>query len=169
VYEGLDAKISHYLTARTPPELFNLVFSRLENDFETKNAGSSTRAQSSSSTPRVRSELNHDLLTFGRPCPTPGGRSLQGLVGDVLSLIWVSRRGLTESELLDILEIPHSLWSPLHLAMVRSYVLPRPHNNLGQISLAQADSNMPHRPTGGVVGEQVGLPHVLPRLHATSR
>ena len=41
VYEGLDAKISHYLTARTPPDLFNLVFSRLESDFETKNAGSS--------------------------------------------------------------------------------------------------------------------------------
>lgn len=91
VYEGLDAKISHYLTARTPPDLFNLVFSRLESDFETKNAGSS-------------------------------GKSLQGLVGDVLSLIWVSRRGLTESELLDILNIPHSLWSPLHLAMEESLV-----------------------------------------------
>jgi hypothetical protein len=119
VYEGLDAKISHYLTARTPPDLFNLVFSRLESDFETKNAGSSapppihhfSRGSSCQST-------EHSSPPSWR-CWSKGGKSLQGLVGDVLSLIWVSRRGLTESELLDILNIPHSLWSPLHLAMVR--------------------------------------------------
>lgn len=43
------------------------------------------------------------------------------LVGDAMSLIWASRRGLTESELLDILgsngqPLPKAVWSPLYLA-----------------------------------------------------
>lgn len=73
-----------------------------------------------------RSRTQVALLAEHRYCPSStltkfsGGRSLQGMVGDILSLVWVSRRGLTETELLDILAIPHSLWSPLHLALVRS-------------------------------------------------
>ena len=47
-------------------KLFELVFARLEKDFE------KTRA---------------------------------GLVGDALALLWVSRRGLSESELVGILEV----------------------------------------------------------------
>ena len=44
------------------------------------------------------------------------------LVGDVLSLLWASRRGLTETELLDALgengePLPQAVWSPLFLAM----------------------------------------------------
>jgi tetratricopeptide (TPR) repeat protein len=43
------------------------------------------------------------------------------LVGDALSLIWASRRGLSESELLDMLgtngqPLPRAVWSPLFLA-----------------------------------------------------
>ena len=44
------------------------------------------------------------------------------LVGDVLSLLWASRRGLSETELLDALgengePLPQAMWSPLYLAM----------------------------------------------------
>lgn len=44
------------------------------------------------------------------------------LVGDTLSLLWASRRGLSESELLQALgdengPLPHAKWSPLYLAM----------------------------------------------------
>ena len=33
VFEQLDSRIDHFLTANTPPELFNLVFTRLQEDF----------------------------------------------------------------------------------------------------------------------------------------
>jgi tetratricopeptide (TPR) repeat protein len=44
------------------------------------------------------------------------------LVGEALSLIWASRRGLSEAELLDLLgdgdqPLAHALWSPLYLAV----------------------------------------------------
>ena len=44
------------------------------------------------------------------------------LVRDALSLLWAARRGLSESELLQLLgadgkPLPHSIWSPLYLAM----------------------------------------------------
>ena len=47
---------------------------------------------------------------------------MPGLVGDVLSLLWASRDGLSESELLEIMEfegkpIPKYCWSALHLAL----------------------------------------------------
>jgi tetratricopeptide (TPR) repeat protein len=50
-----------------------------------------------------------------------------GLVGDALSLIWASRRGLYESELLELLgtdgqPLPRAFWSPLFLAMEDSLV-----------------------------------------------
>lgn len=49
------------------------------------------------------------------------------LVGDALSLIWASRRGLTESELLEILgtdesPFPSARWSPLFLAARESLI-----------------------------------------------
>ncbi|MDP8255054.1 MAG: DUF4062 domain-containing protein [Candidatus Alcyoniella australis] len=45
------------------------------------------------------------------------------LVRDAMSLLWAARRGLSESELLDILNIPPLAWSPPHLAMDESLVL----------------------------------------------
>jgi len=44
------------------------------------------------------------------------------LVGDTLSLLWAARRGLSESELLEVLgtngePLPRAAWSPLYLAM----------------------------------------------------
>ncbi len=49
------------------------------------------------------------------------------LVGDVLSLIWAARRGLSEAELLEALgnagrPLPHAVWSPLRLAMADSLI-----------------------------------------------
>ncbi|MBI3610872.1 MAG: DUF4062 domain-containing protein [Nitrospirae bacterium] len=45
-----------------------------------------------------------------------------GLTGQALSWIWAARRGLTESELLELLAIPQAVWSPLYLALVESLV-----------------------------------------------
>jgi len=39
------------------------------------------------------------------------------LVRDAFSLLWAARRGLTESELLEVLEIPRVFWSPLFLGI----------------------------------------------------
>ncbi len=49
------------------------------------------------------------------------------LVGDSMSLIWASRRGLTEQELLELLgtedkPLPRAMWSPLYLAAEGSFV-----------------------------------------------
>jgi len=60
VFEQLDSRIDHYLTANTPPELFNLVFTRLQEDFAPKDKN------------------------FGEA----------GLIGNIMGLLWVSRRGM---------------------------------------------------------------------------
>ncbi len=39
-----------------------------------------------------------------------------GLVGDAMRALWAARRGLTEPELLDLLDVPGAVWSPLVLA-----------------------------------------------------
>jgi tetratricopeptide (TPR) repeat protein len=44
------------------------------------------------------------------------------LVADTLSLLWASRQGLNESELLKILNIPQAVWSPLYLALQNALV-----------------------------------------------
>jgi tetratricopeptide (TPR) repeat protein len=46
-----------------------------------------------------------------------------GLVGEALALLWAARRGLTESELLDLLVVPRALWSPMYLAAQDSLVV----------------------------------------------
>eukprot|EP01128_Nolandella_sp_AFSM9_P003370 TRINITY_DN1445_c0_g1_i2.p1 TRINITY_DN1445_c0_g1~~TRINITY_DN1445_c0_g1_i2.p1 ORF type:complete len:1454 (-),score=310.78 TRINITY_DN1445_c0_g1_i2:10-3903(-) len=82
-FENLESKLSHYLTARTPPQLFALSFQRLTDDF---------------------------------------GGLRKNLLKDVLSLLWVSRKGLTENELQEILSLPSAIWSPLFIAMSESIV-----------------------------------------------
>jgi hypothetical protein len=88
VHEALDARIAHYLTAATVPDLYDLVLERLEQDYE---------------------------------------RDRPGLVRDALSFVWAARRGLYESELLELLgspqsPLPRALWSPLYLALQESLV-----------------------------------------------
>ena len=40
-----------------------------------------------------------------------------GMVGEILSLIWAARKGLSESELLEITNIPPLFWAPLYHAI----------------------------------------------------
>jgi len=54
-------------------------------------------------------------------------RDRPGLVKDVMSLIWASRRGLSETEILELVgdgskPLPHAYWSSLYLALVESLV-----------------------------------------------
>jgi tetratricopeptide (TPR) repeat protein len=54
-------------------------------------------------------------------------RDRPGLVRDAMTLIWAGRRGLSETELLDLLgggdrPLPSAIWSPLHLAAEQSLV-----------------------------------------------
>ena len=58
-------------------------------------------------------------------CEEDYERQHPGLVRDVMRCTWASRRGLSESELLDLLgqdgqPLPHRLWSPLYLALEHS-------------------------------------------------
>jgi nephrocystin-3 len=82
-HEELRARIDHYLRASDPQELYELVLTRLEEDYE---------------------------------------KDRPGLVGEALTLIWTARRGLSETELLEIMEIPPLVWSPLSLALQDSLV-----------------------------------------------
>ena len=55
------------------------------------------------------------------------GRDREGLVCEVMSFIWASRRGLSETELLELLgkdkePMPRAYWSPLYLAAEESLV-----------------------------------------------
>lgn len=45
-----------------------------------------------------------------------------GLTEEVMSLIWAARHGLSESELLELMNIPQAIWSPLYLAIEESLV-----------------------------------------------
>ena len=47
-----------------------------------------------------------------------------GLVGEVFSLIWASRRGLAEGDLFDIIKIPPLFWAPLYNA-IESHLVTR--------------------------------------------
>lgn len=49
-------------------------------------------------------------------------RDNSGLTKDVMSLIWASRRGMSETELLDLINIPQAFWSPLKLSVEESLV-----------------------------------------------
>jgi tetratricopeptide (TPR) repeat protein len=49
-------------------------------------------------------------------------KSRPSLVKDAMSAFWAARRGLTEPELLELLDIPRIHWSHLHLAMEESLV-----------------------------------------------
>ncbi|OAD21448.1 nephrocystin-3 [Candidatus Thiomargarita nelsonii] len=40
-----------------------------------------------------------------------------GLVKEAFSLLWAARRGLTQHELLELLDVPQAIWSPLFLAV----------------------------------------------------
>jgi tetratricopeptide (TPR) repeat protein len=91
-FEQLDAHIDRYLRAQSPPELFQLIFQRLEQDITTTVSSS----------------------VFS-------GSKLS-LVSVVLALTWVARRGLTEVELLELLGITASQWAPLHLALEEALV-----------------------------------------------
>ncbi|MEW6386990.1 MAG: tetratricopeptide repeat protein [Thermodesulfobacteriota bacterium] len=88
VFEELEPRLLHYLTAPTVPALYQKILARLEADYEKE-----------------------------RP----------GLVKEAMSLIWAARRGLYESELLELLEtdgqhLPRAFWSPLSLALEDSLV-----------------------------------------------
>ena len=89
IQEELNDRITHYLTATTVDDLFELVLGRLEEDYE--------------------KERKH-------------------LVRDAMSLLWASRRGLTEAELMELLgsdgePLQRAYWSPLFLAAEESFVI----------------------------------------------
>ncbi len=91
-FEQLDAHIDRYLRAQSPPDLFQLIFQRLEQDITT---------------------VITSAVFSG---------SKMSLVSAVLALTWVARRGLTEVELLELLSITASQWAPLHLALEEALV-----------------------------------------------
>jgi len=70
----------------------------------------------------------------------------KGLVRDVMCCLWAARKGLAESELLDILgkddsPLPNALWSPLYLAAEQSLVIRSGLINFSHDYLRQAVRN----------------------------
>ena len=60
-------------------------------------------------------------------CERDYERERPGLVRDAMSLLWAARRGLSETELMELLgadgqPLPHAYWSPLFLAMEQSFL-----------------------------------------------
>ncbi|MCJ7664201.1 MAG: NACHT domain-containing protein, partial [Desulfobacterales bacterium] len=60
-------------------------------------------------------------------CEQDYARERPGLVRDSMSLLWASRRGLSESELMELLgtdgkPLPRAYWAPLYLAMEQSFL-----------------------------------------------
>jgi nephrocystin-3 len=105
VFEKLESRIDHYLSAQSPSHLFGLVFERLEQDFE-ENVEETETNENSRKTPNSSSN---------------GG---DGLVGRVFSYLWVARKGLSEGELLGLLggDVPYARWSPLYIAIEESLI-----------------------------------------------
>ena len=50
-------------------------------------------------------------------------RERPALVREAMGLIWAARMGLSETELLDLLNIPRAIWSPLYLAIKDSLIV----------------------------------------------
>ncbi|RKZ41964.1 MAG: hypothetical protein DRQ49_03510 [Gammaproteobacteria bacterium] len=83
-FSKLGAHLDKCLEAKTIPDLYQKVLTRLEKDYQ--------------------------------PSEYPN------LVGNALGLLWATRRGLGESELLNLLDIPQGVWSPLYLALSSALV-----------------------------------------------
>lgn len=82
-HEEIQSRIDHYLQANDPGKLYELVLTRLEEDYE---------------------------------------KDRPGLVGEAITLLWTARRGLSEPEFLEIMDLPPLIWSPLSLALQDSLV-----------------------------------------------
>jgi nephrocystin-3 len=80
----IQSRVDHYLQANDPEKLYEMVLTRLEEDYE---------------------------------------KDRPGLVGEAMTLLWAARRGLSESELLAIMDLPRLIWSPLFLALQDSLVI----------------------------------------------
>lgn len=75
VHEKIKERIETYISTESTEELFRLILSRMEQDYE---------------------------------------KEKPGLVGELLSMIWASRKGMSETELLNIAKIPPLYWSPIY-------------------------------------------------------
>jgi hypothetical protein len=99
-------------------QLFQLVFKRLEKDFESPRA------------PKM--------------------------VSCVLALMWVSRRGFTETELVAILGVTYAAWSPFYLAM-SEFIVSKYENDDGDafflsiLSISYFDSPFSYSRAGLVI------------------
>ena len=107
-HEQLGERIGHYLKAESPRDLYRKVIARWEEDYGTRGEQVSRNCSLRKPGDAIRRFLSR--------------RREQNLVGSALSLLWAARRGLSETELLQVLgeddrPLPHAAWSPLYLAM----------------------------------------------------
>ncbi|XP_052059702.1 uncharacterized protein LOC127700331 [Mytilus californianus] len=85
-FRTLTNKISEYLSAESPQDLFAKILERLEEEFE------------KGQTPR------------------------KDLVRDATTALWCSNRGMSESELVELLDIPSAVWSPFYISLYENLV-----------------------------------------------
>ncbi|XP_076109505.1 uncharacterized protein LOC143078527 [Mytilus galloprovincialis] len=85
-FRTLTNKISEYLSAESPQDLFAKILERLEDEFE------------KGQTPR------------------------KDLVRDATTALWCANRGMSESELVELLDIPSAIWSPFYISLYENLV-----------------------------------------------
>ncbi|CAG2252128.1 NPHP3 [Mytilus edulis] len=85
-FRTLTNKITEYLSAESPQDLFAKILERLEEEFE------------KGQTPR------------------------KDLVRDATTALWCSNRGMSESELVELLNIPSAIWSPFYISLYENLV-----------------------------------------------
>ncbi|MDM8569431.1 tetratricopeptide repeat protein [Thiotrichales bacterium HSG1] len=97
-----DKLESYYLEAQTLPKLYNKVLNRLEKDFLIRGKTAGTKLS---------------LWQKFLGAEEDKGQHFDFLVADAVGLLAVSRFGIKESELLELLLVPQWVWSPLYLAL----------------------------------------------------
>ncbi|MDM8565226.1 tetratricopeptide repeat protein [Candidatus Halobeggiatoa sp. HSG11] len=97
-----DKLESYYLEAQTLPKLYNKVLNRLEKDFLVRGKTAGTKLS---------------LWQKFLGAEEDKGQHFDFLVEDAVGLLAVSRFGIKESELLELLQVPQWVWSPLYLVL----------------------------------------------------
>ena len=148
-FEELNKQIADYLKADSPSALFQKVFARLEADYQSQKAGVLT--------------FNITFFHLTLLIHVTFSCKKKGIVCEVLSALWASRKGLSEQELSELLSIPQALLSPLLIALENCLV------SLLFFFLSLFFVTIFGLINNSKLGFSIGPIDVLPWLHETGR
>ncbi|KAK3101549.1 hypothetical protein FSP39_004391 [Pinctada imbricata] len=100
-FRTLTKRIQDYLQADNPGDLFAKILERMEEDYA------------------LDDEAAKDLHVFMRKL---GDRSRLNMTREATTAIWCSNRGMSESEITELLQVPSAIWSPFYLSLAEGLV-----------------------------------------------